>query len=540
MAVCWPLAAFGEYLVRNLGRAARIVALLLGYYALCVAIIVGLCVADGYAGQYESDHSSDPGVTRLFIILLVISIGGIIISVRGMFVSTRTRKKHLPGIAVTRAEQPELWAHVIELAQRAGVRPPREIRLIPQVNAAVSENAHLLGLVPGKRRLMLGVPLLLALPISQLDSVLGHEFGHYSGQDTRMGPLEARTRRSVEAAVMLAAGIGRNGKARKRNLVPGRAYFGPVFLWYMKIVFNATSATSRKQELAADRLAASLAGRDNTAAALREISVLDKAFDFYLDRYVAPGLDLGLLPMPHQVIGGFAGLLADPKRTAELNEIREHPEPEKPHKWDSHPPMTERVAAIQALPDDGRGLDITGPRGIALVRYPDAVLAALGQRIIGDKARDKRVGDWDALAHARALTGFNQRSKLLRDLTAMLGAGSEVKDFLRLSAQGRLDEMLDRIPPTGMATASGAAPGSLLAREWAKTAAAGSLNAWMAAELVYRGRAGIRHTWSDVGGELVLDPRFEKDLANGVDALFAVESDAAPLYALWTGTGAGA
>jgi heat shock protein HtpX len=52
----------------------------------------------------------------------------------------------------------------------------------------------------GSRRVMgIGLPLLQLLSVSQFEAVLAHEFGHFHGGDTHIGPWIYRTR----------AGIGR-------------------------------------------------------------------------------------------------------------------------------------------------------------------------------------------------------------------------------------------------------------------------------------------------------------------------------------------
>ena len=46
---------------------------------------------------------------------------------------------------------------------------------------------------------------------------------------------------------------------------------------------------------------------------------VETAFSFYIDRYVAAGVERDMLPIPGEVLGGFAALLAEPSRPAELD-----------------------------------------------------------------------------------------------------------------------------------------------------------------------------------------------------------------------------
>jgi Zn-dependent protease with chaperone function len=81
-----------------------------------------------------------------------------------------------------------------ELTALAGTRMPEEIRIVAGVEASVAEPARLLGLLPGKRYLFLGLPLLLALPQQQIRAIVAHELGHYSRAHTRLAPVAYRGR----------------------------------------------------------------------------------------------------------------------------------------------------------------------------------------------------------------------------------------------------------------------------------------------------------------------------------------------------------
>ncbi|MFD0381717.1 M48 family metallopeptidase [Streptomyces stramineus] len=236
---------------------------------------------------------------------------------RGAFAlgaSTGGDKEALP---VTEADQPELWAAVRSLAERSGTRPPDEILLTGEVNAAVSEDARLLGLLPGRRRLYLGVPLLTGLNEPQLHSVIAHELGHYGNADTRLAGITRRGRDCVLRTVAafqeqerkrIGKEASRQEKADAKRLRKGKQARGvdtgrtglryrlmaKPFQAYALFYLRASSGVGR-QELAADRMAVRVAGRDATASALREIAALDAAHDFYQSRYALLGVEAGLL-----------------------------------------------------------------------------------------------------------------------------------------------------------------------------------------------------------------------------------------------------
>src|SRR2546423_9547241 len=196
---------------------AQILSLLIGFYVICAALVAGLIALDVFVFSLG-------GAERAGVALLAVTLAAIFVVLRGVFVSTRLRHRHVVGIKVPETEQPALWARIRELAAQVGTRAPRRLYLVPDVNAAVWENTRLLGMIPGRRQMMIGVPLLMALTPAQLDAVLAHELGHYGNRDTRLGGLVGRTRQSVLATVRAAAG-------RRRGL-PGGGLFVAIFRWY--------------------------------------------------------------------------------------------------------------------------------------------------------------------------------------------------------------------------------------------------------------------------------------------------------------------
>src|SRR5258708_16377613 len=91
------------------------------------------------------------------------------------------------------------------------------------------------------RRVMgLGLPLMEVLRVDQMGAVLAHEFGHYHGGDTMLGPWIQKIRR---------VSFGRLGAWA----IAGFAFRSPSMRGFF---FRITNAISRQQEFAADALAA--------------------------------------------------------------------------------------------------------------------------------------------------------------------------------------------------------------------------------------------------------------------------------------------
>jgi Zn-dependent protease with chaperone function len=512
--------------MRRTSFAVQVLGLLVGFYVMCLALIAALVTLTVLAFEYL-------GVNRFSFLLLLVTVAGIYIVLRGLFASARIKAKNVVGIAVRPTEQPALWQHVRQLAAKVGTRAPSRIYLMPDVNAMVWENSKLLGLIPGKRQMGIGLPLLMALTPAQMDAVLAHELGHYGNRDTQLGALTGRARASVMSAMNAAVTSG-----RKFSLPGARAFF-ELFRLYAVVVLKFTQSASRAQELAADRVAAQIAGPANAIAALERLHGIDVAFDFYLARYVSPGLAIGLRPQPPDLFGGFLWLLADASRQAEIEELRKKPQTRKTDPFDSHPPMPERLAALAALPDASLPPQDSTVSAFSIIADPGNVLAAVANRSLKKDAAGNRPASWDGLAQLTGLHRSDQRAKPLVDAVARLaGRKADLGAFVALVDAGRLNELLAALPASKAAQQTKAT--GRVAREHAKTELARMLTGWLEGDLARTGRASWAHSWADIEGDLRMPPELKADLEAAVAGLTSVRPDGTRLRAFVSGIGVAA
>ena len=124
---------------------------------------------------------------------------------------------------------------------------PDDVYLTLEANAAV--HASLSG---ARRVLIVGVPLLHILSERELRGVIAHEFGRYTGGDTRLGPWIYRTRETImrsDAAAERCPRATNPGPSGSRPRLP--------FIWYGEPLLRITATIFRRQEFAADRFAPS-------------------------------------------------------------------------------------------------------------------------------------------------------------------------------------------------------------------------------------------------------------------------------------------
>ncbi|MFS8102999.1 M48 family metallopeptidase [Lentzea alba] len=400
-------------------RAAISVALLVGFYVLAFGLIGGLLALETYA------LIERPFVglkLALFVVPVVFAL------IKGLVSLERRTHDEVPGIPVTPAEQPALWDLVRRLAAEVGTRPPDEIRILAAVNAGVAEDTRFLGLRVLKRRMFIGAPLLTSLTEKQLIAVLAHELGHYANNDTRLAGVVVSGRNA-----MLRAGSHMNAEHWFQRMI------AKLFLGYAKLYLRVSQAISRRQEFEADRFSAQLAGSSAASSALRELPVIDAAWDLFTDRHLTVAWELGYLPTTF--FDGFARLRTSPELHERLEEIRQDPSDPDRGPYDSHPPLQDRITAIDAMalePESGWG---DRPALELLVDAMPLLDAAVLNTLVSDASSKERV-DWATLGHigarARVVHGTD---RLLQAASAAMAQPPSLTTVLDALDAGRLADL---------------------------------------------------------------------------------------------------
>ncbi|MEV5571390.1 M48 family metallopeptidase [Spirillospora sp. NPDC052269] len=325
-------------------RAVLALTLLAGFYVLAGLVLAAAVIADMAA------------VAALRSPLQVASLHGVFVLtvaalalLRALVVVSRGNGVDAPrGRAVGPRDEPELWREVTALAAAAGTAPPDEIRVIPDVNAAVTEETSWLGLRAKKRRMLIGRPLFVLLTRAELAAVLGHELGHYSGSHLRLGEPTYRGHLALSRTI---GGLDDHPSVQR------------LFVWYGKLYLRVSKAVARRQELEADEFAVRIAGRHAASEALTKVRIVDVAWEAYRLEYLP--LIGPAKARPTELYGGLRHLMNGQRQRflAEANSA-------EPSPYDSHPSLPDRLTAIARLPESAVHVD--GRPAATILRDPAA------------------------------------------------------------------------------------------------------------------------------------------------------------------------
>ncbi|HEV8113954.1 MAG TPA: M48 family metallopeptidase [Planctomycetota bacterium] len=362
------------------GRAVLAAALFVGFYVFALAI-AALLLAVVWFCFAKLDRA--PG---MIVIPSALGALGILWSL-----VPRYPRFQPPGPELLDSEQPRLFERLRSIARAAGQPMPSHVYVVPAVNAFVAEHAGPFG--AGRMRFLgIGLPLLWTLSVDEFEAVLAHEFGHFHGGDTSLGPWLYKTRATITRTIA--------------NLRDGRTRIlqGP-FVAYGNFFLRMTHSVSRSQEYAADALAARLVGGDALARGLVRIGKASMAYDPFLQNEIGPVLASGVRP---PIADGFRRFLAADAVSTSLDDaIEKRKREEKQNPYDTHPTLRDRLAALARLPAGEAG-DPDTP-AITLLEHPERYEIELLHRLVPrlDVARMELV-EWPEMAERVLVPGWER------------------------------------------------------------------------------------------------------------------------------------
>ncbi len=368
-------------------RSFAALALMVGFYLLAIGMVVGL-LAIPYAEWVYA------GRVHLRITLGCV-IGAAMIA---WAILPRRDRFEEPGPRLTSDAQPELFEKLAALANATGQEMPRDVFLIPDMNAWVASRGGVMGI--GSQRVMgLGLPLMQVLGVREFEAVLAHEFGHYHGGDTRLGPWIYKTRSAIGRTL---ESLGEEGWLH----LPFRAY-GNFFL-------GVTQAISRAQEFTADQLAAMVIGAQSLIEGLKKIHALAPAYDAYWQQEASPVLNSGFRA---PLAGGFDRFLRSTRIEQEVDEALKHALTAEADRYDSHPPLGERISAVERIAEEAPTVPDDSRRAIALLGDVDACETALIAFLASADATFERIS-WSDVTERVFMPGWQRQAAALRDSVA--------------------------------------------------------------------------------------------------------------------------
>jgi Zn-dependent protease with chaperone function len=322
----------------------------------------------------------------LFFAIIGGALSGLLVVVRSLFGAVRPAQVFAFGGRLSPPEAPELWRRVTETASRLGALPPDEIVAGLDVNFFVTQAEVITPNGPCRgRTLFCSLPLARILTVDEFTAIVGHELGHFRGEDTAMSQQFYPIYRGTTAAIDGLAASG--GGARGLALLPAAALLG----FFLDRFAAAERRQSRARELLADRAGVEATSVRAMAAALAKTHA-------YADLWPAVVEQLAETP-PHEhrpercgslLFASAAAREATPRRLEDIAQTSTS------HPTDTHPTLEVRLEAL--------GIDLAGvsidalhvaptPPAISVIPTAELHERALGAIVAMSRARSHATSD---------------------------------------------------------------------------------------------------------------------------------------------------
>jgi len=243
------------------------------------------------------------------------------------------------GQEVTRAGAPELFACIDEVRAKACAPEAHKVLITDDFNAAVVQHPRL-GIFGWPRNyLILGLPLMQALDLQEFRAVLGHEFGHLSGEHGKFGAWIYRLR----------AGWGRLTHALEQDDHWGKVLFVPFFKWYAPAFSALSFVQARRQEYEADQVAAAVSGERTAGDALIRVHLQSRFLNRKYWRSILQEADTKAEPdaRPYAMLGMA---FAQQRPEHEARNTLEAALKRRTGCDDTHPSLSDRLRALHMTP----------------------------------------------------------------------------------------------------------------------------------------------------------------------------------------------
>jgi len=333
--------------------------LILAYYSALVVATIKL--AEWAVALFDERIFSDPLGVVVYAIYIAVAIPlGVQMTwllARGMFGLVTTlhdeSSDKVDGLLLLRDDHPELYAKVAEVARRVDAPAPDEIRVACGGDCYVTERRRFSFATDRKLVLVLGLPHLCVLTVTELKVILAHELAHFRRGDTSLGVFVYRFLESLRLTI--------DDLSRSRLRL-----FNPLYFFcraYFQLFMNLSAPIRRQQELRADCFSAAAYGGELAARTLIKEWLVAHRFDAFAASYDEEASRNGN-GRPQNVFRWFARswreLSAEGQTYLEGRLIEE----ETASFWDPYPAMHVRLATMRGFEENLMGREPSPARDL--------------------------------------------------------------------------------------------------------------------------------------------------------------------------------
>ena len=293
-------------------------------------VLVGLFFAESVLTGYVTP--------KLFLIIGFAALVGVWSILQSIYVTFIKNSRFVEAVSINSQEQSRIWNFVRDIANKLQAKMPTNILVGLEPNFYVTE-----GKIELVNKKIVGETLYMSLPLcrilrqEELAFIVGHELAHFSGQDVKY------SKKFYPIYSITAHSIARLEAQESVILYPISAMLN-IFLEGFEYT---EKEISRDRELAADKKSVSMADNPtNAATALLKVQAYAPIMDTLMDKNceeIKQGRSFTNLSSIYEDVS--KEMTKEDLVSHFNNSVEKHP-------TDTHPPMAERLAALNIKQED--------------------------------------------------------------------------------------------------------------------------------------------------------------------------------------------
>jgi Zn-dependent protease with chaperone function/uncharacterized tellurite resistance protein B-like protein len=339
--------------------------------AISILLLSGLILVQGAVLTYGAYLAESYALGQVhFVLIGAIALGsaaaglGLISSI---FKMTRKRTSAVLGLPLDLERHPNTFSYVSELATRLGAKAPDNIVVgLEPTFYVTSADIQVLGtdtMLKGES-LFLSMPLSRIMTREELTGIIGHELGHFRGDDTAYSMKFAPVYAGLGHAVNKMAS-GSDGSRHGIAAIPAQK-----LLMYMLETFHKNvSAVSRIREFEADKAGSEVAPGRALATSLLKVSLYARSWNNIQHQIVERMQQRKFTRNMSLLFSGIVQYDIDMEKLPEI--VKAIGEESISHPTDSHPPTSIRIQELGLDISEVRSEELMSPRDSAIELIDD-------------------------------------------------------------------------------------------------------------------------------------------------------------------------
>ena len=277
-----------RWFIEHVYRCILAILLFVITYIFLLFATIAIAIAFCYLGYYIL--SAHIGFLSL--------VGGLGICICGLmlvffvikFLFKRNQTDYSGMVAISRDEQPDLFAFIDQLTSETKAAKPKKIFLTANVNAGVFYSSSFWSMFfPVRKNLQIGLGLVNSINVSEFKAVMAHEFGHFSQRSMKFGSYVYNLNKVIYNMLFENDSYHKvlNSWARMHSVFKLMALLNinliKAIQFILKKVYvvvnSAYLALSREMEFHADAIAGYVGGSNHAISSLQRIEVGQVCYD---------------------------------------------------------------------------------------------------------------------------------------------------------------------------------------------------------------------------------------------------------------------